>query len=249
MNQGLSQLTGVTIVNYGTINMCMPPTLQVPYTINKPLPKPKPIEDAPEGGVKRKKPISKKDHAQHVVETKDIIEKNKETLQKWTGKSEFSLIYDSDVDGLNAYGINRCVCEKRNVMIIVITYNKYVFGSFTSLPIPTSQKQDEWVKDDKKHFAFTLVNPSKTEPMKFDHVPTVKDSLVISPSNSKKWVVAVLAFFGIKQDDSSYIAAEFTDTYQVPTGITSDLFVGSHHPDTFPVTKVVALKWSNKKAK
>ncbi|EDR28745.1 hypothetical protein EDI_341950 [Entamoeba dispar SAW760] len=249
----LHKISGLSILNYGTINICVPPLPTLPTQFpNEKQNTPSQTEIITEsgGGVKRKiNPINdkKKKKPKNIINISTLIELNKELFVNWTKLNDYGLIYDSEVDGLSSTALNLCICGKENIMVIIVTKHGYVFGSFNSLKLPVPKKTEEWVKNDPNFFVFTLSNPKKTNPMQFYLKDKTADGLNISPSTSKKWVIATNACFGIKQVDGCYISNSFVQYYNVPNGITEDIFVGSHYPQTSDISKVIALQWKLKK--
>ncbi|BFU25871.1 hypothetical protein EHI8A_008000 [Entamoeba histolytica HM-1:IMSS-B] len=246
----LHKISGLSILNYGTINICVPPLPNQISTEKQTVPLQNEIITEGGGGIKRKiNPVSdkKKKKQKNIINIATLIELNKELFVNWTKLNEYELIYDSKVDGFSSVALNGCICGKENIMVIIITKHGYVFGSFNSLKLPIPKKTEEWVKNDPNFFVFTLSNPKKTSPIQFFLKDKTADGLNISPNTSKKWIIATNACFGIKQVDGCYISNSFVQYYNIPNGITEDIFVGSHYPQTYDVSKVIALQWKLKK--
>ena len=221
------QHCGVTIINHGTIYINYPNGTR-PETKHEPPP-----NNAP----------PPKRRAERTLDVQEILDTNKKTLCEWTGLEGFTILYDSDSDQFTAASFNKKVCGHKGVMVVVVTNEGNVFGCFSSLTLPMPEKKDAWLVDDMNYFVFTLVNPSNTPPTRFLLKHPGTQSVMISPNVSRKWVFANNTGFGLKQNDQSYVAENFTKWYNDPTGMGADIFTGSHFPSTFKISKLIALEW------
>ncbi|PFX30109.1 BTB/POZ domain-containing protein KCTD21 [Stylophora pistillata] len=95
---------------------------------------------------------------------KDEIDKS--SLLSWLSPmTTFSLLYCASVDGKTPADFHRC-CDKKGPTLVVISGEEYIFGGYTSKSWTSGSP--ERVIEDSESFLFTLVGPSKREPMRFN---------------------------------------------------------------------------------
>ena len=96
-------------------------------------------------------------------------------LQEWSGYSNFTILYNNEMEELSARTINSKISGKRNLYFIIEDINNNIFGSYHSI-IPNEKEYKQHSSEDPKHFIFTLQNPFSIQPSKYyptqhnDHV-------------------------------------------------------------------------------
>ena len=124
-----------------------------------------------------------------------------ETLQTWLQGSITQLLYDSRYDMLTSRSFNQAVCGHKNVLVAVTTGKGNVFGCFTSRQVPHNKSDGfVYVKNDRRHFVFSLRNASGAPPVRFDPKACDKStkSLCVSGAKNENCVVACYAAFFIE---------------------------------------------------
>ncbi|KAL7722540.1 TLDc domain-containing protein [Entamoeba marina] len=84
-----------------------------------------------------------------------------EILSRFTNFQHFDIIFDSDLQPYNVTCFQRCLYGRKNVAIIYITVNDYIYGCLNTTTIPQilqseHTEQKKWVKQTKD-------NPRSTE--------------------------------------------------------------------------------------
>ncbi|ELP92778.1 hypothetical protein EIN_372000 [Entamoeba invadens IP1] len=82
----------------------------------------------------------------------DILSQYKAILAEWSGTTDGTVVYDSNVDSKLAREFYSSVLNKTNIYIINIDERGYIFGSYFEKVI---DKMDVWFYDEK-HFIFSL---------------------------------------------------------------------------------------------
>ncbi|ELP85588.1 hypothetical protein EIN_408570 [Entamoeba invadens IP1] len=77
------------------------------------------------------------------------------SLFKWTRKSEYDILYDSDEMPYDRTHFQRVIYGRQNVMGIIITDKGEVFGSFHPKTLPQEEQESDWVNDNN-YFVFKI---------------------------------------------------------------------------------------------
>ncbi|EDR30070.1 hypothetical protein EDI_112850 [Entamoeba dispar SAW760] len=176
--------------------------------------------------------------------TSEIPEINSDLslLRQWTGKQTFRLLFDSSRDGLLPAAFNTTTSLITNMMVIVISSDNYIFGTFNSysVPPPPVSSDTAYIEKDPNYFVFSLKNPHGIVPTRFSR-KRLSTTLRICPSDGDVVVGASDCFSIIP--NNSYIIPTFGSYYIDTTGKGADIFVGNHYPSRFSVKKVYAIQW------
>ena len=84
-------------------------------------------------------------------------------LNEWTSKTHFTLIYNSEEDGLTAKSFNTILKNKSNILLVIFTKKGYVLGSYHS----TIPEYGTMINNDSNHFIFSLSSPYLSIPTQF----------------------------------------------------------------------------------
>ncbi|KAL7717174.1 TLDc domain-containing protein [Entamoeba marina] len=86
------------------------------------------------------------------------------SMNKWTNKTTFTILYDTDVHGWEYYNFREAIMNKPSTMILCINEDGLIFGSYLEKPIT---EEVCWMKDDD-YFVFFLKSKGKvTTPAQF----------------------------------------------------------------------------------
>ncbi|KAL7719994.1 TLDc domain-containing protein [Entamoeba marina] len=163
-------------------------------------------------------------------------------LQEWTGKNSYRVVFDSTKDGLIPAAFNTTTTGITGLMVVVITNDNYVFGTYNSfaVPPPPVSSDTAYIEKDPEFFVFTLKNPHGIPPTKM-HRKRVTTTLRICPSDGET-VVGASDCFSIFTSNSYFIPT-FESYYKDPTGKGADLFTGKRYPTRFNVKRMYAIQW------
>ncbi|KAL7715505.1 TLDc domain-containing protein [Entamoeba marina] len=230
----LSNHHGLTIINHGTINITIPELNSQPPSSSSSLIRPPPFNVNP--------PPKRKKTVQSELDTQSILEQNKSLLVGWTTKQKYTLIYDSDVDGLNASSFNNIICKKRDIMCLIVTKDGYLFGCFSSAQIPEPKSDEVWIQNDPNFFVFTLTNPHHTQPMMFKLRKNDSSSFLVAPNDSRKCIFATDMCFTLKANGKVKFTPKFQENYEVPSEVNVDVFTGKYSPP-IEISKLMVVHW------
>ncbi|EDR29409.1 hypothetical protein EDI_338880 [Entamoeba dispar SAW760] len=114
----------------------------------------------------------KKSEYMRCVDSDYLIKSYLDDFKKWTGKSQYQIIYDSAKD--------ECPTEftgLTNVMILLVGKRLNIFGWYNTKKIPSNG----FIKNDPGHFVFTLQNPFNIAPTPFYPIKKKCKSCAIHP--------------------------------------------------------------------
>ncbi|EAL46188.2 hypothetical protein EHI8A_043930 [Entamoeba histolytica HM-1:IMSS-B] len=177
------------------------------------------------------------------AELRDIgIYSHLEQLNKWTKTKGADLIFDSTCDKYET--LMNTVSGKKRLMYIVETNDNNVFGTFNGMSL---NNYGDKITNDTKHFMFSIINPSKTEPLMFSMKLKVIDSLCIDSKDGK--IITSLGCCTLvadTDDDNPNVAGtidgHFGEYYKDKKGYGAKIFDGKVNPQVFNVKKLLVLE-------
>ncbi|KAL7722565.1 TLDc domain-containing protein [Entamoeba marina] len=124
-----------------------------------------------------------------------------EILSRFTNFQHFDIIFDSDLQPYNVTCFQRCLYGRKNVAIIYITVNDYIYGCLNTTTIPQMYHgSSEKTIHDKDHVIFSLQS-EHTEQKKWvkqtKDNPRSTESFRIFKENVDMYISADAFAFGI----------------------------------------------------
>lgn len=172
-------------------------------------------------------------------------------LEEWTELSQFTVLYDSATDEYTARAFNSKVTGHEHVMLVVVTADDNVFGSYNGKHVPTKTeakvtKTGYFVDCDEDFFIFSLKNPANTPPQIYVSHKHSESLLIFPNSNPEKGIVGTVCAFWL-YEDHAFISKMFHSNFQTPEGVVAEntALTGDFYPTYFQVKQLLALEWSN----
>ncbi|ELP84705.1 hypothetical protein EIN_173800 [Entamoeba invadens IP1] len=169
----------------------------------------------------------------------DFINAHKRTLQMWTNKKMYKVIYSSITDGFSSEALNDRIVGVNNVMVLVKDDKQNVFGAFShQQPIQPNHDDFSYNDSDDTFFVFSINNTKGSTPVKF-----CKRGVgpAFRTSDEDNIIFAVADCFTLRQSNTSYIHPHFKKYFN--TNEDATVFNGTVFPIRFTVEKLVAVQW------
>ncbi|KAL7711787.1 TLDc domain-containing protein [Entamoeba marina] len=162
-----------------------------------------------------------------------------ESLLKWTNTTDYTLLYNSEIQELTTLLIWKILRGRKNIVIAIETEKGNVFGSYHhKIPL----RQSSILANDKKHFVFSLKNPYGTPPIQFLQNERNENQLIIHRDIQNNWI--------FESSDKSYIGSasgeQINRGYIDTMGLNSDIFNGQHYPNYFTINKLLLIQMHEK---
>lgn len=177
---------------------------------------------------------------------KERIETHKRTLQDWTGKSSYRIVYQNKIKSINKVEFLQKIVGMDNIMLMVVLENEgLTFGCYDSHKIPTpppaSYKYSSGLWG--KMFAFSLENMKGRSFMCERRSFKTKGVAVYESKNlDNASVFHVKSFFGVLCNCLGEMFEGFESYYRIPEGFeVSDFTNGASR---FEIAFVAAIKWT-----
>ncbi|EMD45389.1 hypothetical protein KM1_067380 [Entamoeba histolytica HM-3:IMSS] len=164
-------------------------------------------------------------------------------LKNFTGKTDFSLLFSSDIFSIDPEVLHTKIYGKRNLMLLIITENGCSFGSFNEQPILGDAEGNDDISKDDNGCIFSIVGPM-SDPTRFNVKNPNATSLCLfnGKSQSQDVIIGVNGAFYIKKDKSVYELPSIGDYYDI--GGSHSVLLGQFYPITFPISKFLVLQWN-----
>ncbi|EDR25778.1 splicing factor, arginine/serine-rich, putative [Entamoeba dispar SAW760] len=171
-----------------------------------------------------------------------LMEHYYQTLKSWTGLEKYKIIFNEKITSLTNERINRAVCGQTNIMVIIITTDCYIFGSYNSLKMPNApQKKYKYLINDPKFFVFSLkAYNSSISPKKFMRKKLGKTSCVWANSQNKV-LYSVKRFYKLNKMSNSLITKKFAIEYNDIPEMKHLYFTGSVN---FAIGRMIISQWN-----
>ncbi|ELP85057.1 hypothetical protein EIN_080090 [Entamoeba invadens IP1] len=128
-----------------------------------------------------------------------------------TGFNDFSIIYDSRLDELDARSFNAKVIGQQNIVIIAITKDSQ-FGMYQDEPLHKSEFGSPLVNESTDSFLFSFKEGNR-EPIVMDRVENQLKTITIYPDTEKNFVFTMFSAFWLKSDGKLAFHAMWKDKY------------------------------------
>ncbi|KAL7718445.1 TLDc domain-containing protein [Entamoeba marina] len=159
----------------------------------------------------------------------------KELLKKWTGLSNFEILYNSGVDELSARCFNSKITGNENVMVLLQTTDNELFGFFHGSLIPSIKERVTEIHSNE-YFLFILqsynTNPRTIKRKKYNN-PV---SLSCYGVDTMECIFTCDDAFSLTNDSSIIFDAGITEFFDIPS-----LFVFSK--PTPILNNLMAIRW------
>ncbi|KAL7714487.1 TLDc domain-containing protein [Entamoeba marina] len=162
-----------------------------------------------------------------------------ELLYQWTELHSYSVLYNSNTMELSARTFNSMIEGHKNVMIIIVTTRKYVFGCFCS-NIPHPAPRIIQVKNDAHFFLFTLNNPLNIR-TKMCQLYGKKKSLILHPNSEQQFISSCFNAFWVCSDSTVHVDKGIHSYYEISENIS---ITNSYLPSHSTLQTLLALEWS-----
>ncbi|EAL45620.2 calponin homology domain protein, putative [Entamoeba histolytica HM-1:IMSS] len=163
-------------------------------------------------------------------------------LKSWIGLEKYKIILNEKVTSLTNERINRTVCGQTNIMVIIITTDCYIFGSYNSLQIPNApQKKYKYLMNDPEFFIFSLKGYNLYDsPKKFMRKKPGKTSCVWASSQNKV-LYSVKRFYKLNKMSASLFTKKIAIEYNDVPEMKHLYFTGSVN---FAIGRMIISQWN-----
>ena len=127
----------------------------------------------------------------------ELLEEYQHHIENWTGLYDLTPIYDTKEDDDSSSAINRSICGRKNLLIVVSTEEGYLFGTFIEKEVPHPKSTIQLVKDGPKNCVFTLKNSFGTEPTALRLKKKKGETLGIFPNSESEGMLSVKKCFSL----------------------------------------------------
>ena len=170
------------------------------------------------------------------------ISEHMETMMKWTKLKNYSLLFHSLSDTYD--DLITSIKQKKNLFYIIQTDKNHVFGTFNNTSVST---YGDRIKNDSKHFMFSVINHQHTEPLKFKMKVKMVDSFSIDKKEDKIFIslgcCTIICPINDKENSSvGTIDPNFGEYYKDKKQFGPLIFVNVTTPQIFSVEKFIVLE-------
>ena len=158
----------------------------------------------------------------------ELIEEYHQYIESWTGLYELTPIYDTKQDDDSTSTINRSICGRKNLLILIKTDEGYLFGTFIEKEVPHPKSSLQFVKDGPKNCVFTLKNSFGTDPTGLRLKKKKGETLGVFPNSEREAILTVKKCFTLyrKGEKESKVHPFFNRKYNDVTQYACCLFTG-----------------------
>ena len=161
-------------------------------------------------------------------------------------EGNYNIIFNSEIDCFDSRTLHSMIRLKSDLFFLCVTTDNCVFGSYHHKIPP----RGEWLRSDKRHYLFTLMNFSDYHPVKFKWNRKLPKVLYFgSDDNSDNMICIVSNVFSIWKTGSYIIddVTNFGKMYEDPENYGPKIFTGSVFPNKFQLKQLI--KQLNKRKK
>ncbi|KAL7719445.1 TLDc domain-containing protein [Entamoeba marina] len=157
-------------------------------------------------------------------------------LKQWSNKTNFNVIFDSDVDGDGSNNVlNKIVMNKSNLYFITLDENNNVFGGYINVKIIELDEFSGFISDDNA-FIFSLIKDGKVKNTKYS-IKSDDFALYLHRNDLNDYLYDFGDDICVNRigNSKSYCQCGLYDYY------IENPFIGSSHPINFFQTKRIIV--------